>query len=67
MVDVFFWKHPFCKELPFCSNFVVCFLGILHSVMFHRFIITEWMDQPDLCNVNGDRLVLSATLKKRCL
>ena len=57
MVDVFFGNIHFVRNYHFVVILLFVFWGILHSVVFHRFIITEWMDQPDLCNVNGECLL----------
>ena len=58
-VDGFFFG-----DIHYITNYHVVvillfvFLEVLHSVVFYRFI-TEWSDQPDLCNVNGDQKMVS--------
>ena len=59
LMFVFFGNFHFVRNYHFVVILLFVFLQVLHSVVFCRFIITEWSDQPELCNVNGDSLSIA--------
>ena len=64
---MFFGDIHFVTNYHFAVILLFVFLEILHSVVFYRFIITEWSDQPDLCNVNGDVAIFLLFLFRCCV